>query len=203
MRTPEEISAYQREYRLKHAQQKKEYQKEYQKKWYQKNKTIKDQKNREWDKKNIEKRKEISKRYREKYPERVTQRSKQYLELHSEERKKTITKYNDANVEKLRGIAFKYNHSLDGIYRRYISTAKKRSILFELDKVEFFTLIESSCIYCGGLDRIGVDRVDNNIGYTIQNSVPCCHFCNRMKWVHSKKDFLAHVLKIAHHNNML
>jgi len=27
----------------------------------------------------------------------------------------------------------------------------------------------------------GVDRVDNSKGYTVENSVPCCKYCNRAK----------------------
>lgn len=27
----------------------------------------------------------------------------------------------------------------------------------------------------------GIDRVDSSIGYTIQNSVPCCKICNYAK----------------------
>ena len=47
------------------------------------------------------------------------------------------------------------------------------------------------CSYCGRLcdpsiDYYnGIDRIDNNIGYTIDNSVSCCKYCN-----FAKNDFL-------------
>ena len=42
----------------------------------------------------------------------------------------------------------------------------------------------------------GIDRVDSNLGYEINNVVPCCKTCNLMKNVHSENDFLQHILKI-------
>lgn len=73
---------------------------------------------------------------------------------------------------------------------------------FLLTQEEFSKLIRSDCHYCGAppsLDNIwnksakritqnedtafnGVDRVDSDKGYTIDNCVPCCKTCNRMKW---------------------
>lgn len=35
-----------------------------------------------------------------------------------------------------------------------------------------------SCYYCGTSKYIGADRIDNNIGHTKDNIIPCCHVCN-------------------------
>ena len=36
------------------------------------------------------------------------------------------------------------------------------------------------CFYCGE-ESTGLDRVENNKGYTNANVVPCCKECNRLK----------------------
>ena len=33
-----------------------------------------------------------------------------------------------------------------------------------------------------GVTYNGVDRYDNSVGYTIDNTRPCCKFCNSAKW---------------------
>lgn len=46
----------------------------------------------------------------------------------------------------------------------------------------FKDLKSGSCYYCKRSDKdMGVDRVDNNQGYTEENCVSCCAMCNRMK----------------------
>lgn len=35
-----------------------------------------------------------------------------------------------------------------------------------------------NCIYCGDTENIGCDRVDNSIGHTKTNVIPCCYTCN-------------------------
>ena len=42
----------------------------------------------------------------------------------------------------------------------------------------------------------GVDRVDNNIGYTLENSVSCCSWCNSMKNILPVNEFLNKIKKI-------
>ena len=37
------------------------------------------------------------------------------------------------------------------------------------------------CHYCGGVKSMGLDRVDNARGYTMDNVVPVCTVCNLMK----------------------
>lgn len=38
----------------------------------------------------------------------------------------------------------------------------------------------SNCVYCG-FPATGVDRLDNSLGHTNENCVPCCTQCNRAK----------------------
>ena len=66
-------------------------------------------------------------------------------------------------------------------YNKYCHSAKQRKIDFLLSENEFQSIVGDCCFYCQCPTVCGVDRVDNNIGYTIDNCVPCCSFCNRLK----------------------
>jgi len=46
--------------------------------------------------------------------------------------------------------------------------------------------LKSPCFYCG-YPSTGLDRIDNNIGHTINNCVPCCLECN-----HARNDNFSH-----------
>lgn len=39
-------------------------------------------------------------------------------------------------------------------------------------------LIKNGCVYCGEVERIGLDRIDNSKGHTQDNVVACCPRCN-------------------------
>lgn len=59
---------------------------------------------------------------------------------------------------------------------------KKKSLKFDLDREwlrEF--IIDKPCIYCGDLDNVGCDRVDNKLGHTKDNVVPACYICNTVR----------------------
>lgn len=75
--------------------------------------------------------------------------------------------------------------------------------LLTLDR--YSQIIRLRCTYCDGhptenhlgLVCNGVDRWDNTIGYTHENSVPCCYPCNSFKADFTVEFFLAHVDRIA------
>lgn len=93
----------------------------------------------------------------------------------------------------------------------------------ELSFDDFMRLTQQNCTYCGvppsnifnKADKAksyipsqyqieagnfvynGLDRVDSNKKHTIDNVVPCCWNCNRMKSNMSLDDFLAHIQKIC------
>lgn len=80
-----------------------------------------------------------------------------------------------------------------------------RKLFQDLSYSEFERLITSPCVYCGslgserhtGLIINGIDRRDNDKGYTVSNSVSCCWKCNKMKGSMNVSDFKTHILKIA------
>lgn len=63
--------------------------------------------------------------------------------------------------------------------------AKKRDIPWELTLSQWTTLTAlDKCHYCiSPLNKTGcgLDRIKNDIGYTIDNVVPCCWECNAIK----------------------
>ena len=93
-------------------------------------------------------------------------------------------------------------------YSNYRSSARIRSIPFLLTFEEFMKLTSLPCYYCGHLPSNmvksshgsfiyqGIDREDNDIGYTRGNSVPCCFTCNKLKGTMSHREFLGLIIKI-------
>jgi hypothetical protein len=86
-------------------------------------------------------------------------------------------------------------------YRQYIMRASKRNIHFDLSIETFTALVNTPCSYCNRYvetEVIGIDRVDNNVGYTNENTVPCCETCNIMKGTLTVDEFMSHISAIYH-----
>ncbi len=101
--------------------------------------------------------------------------------------------------------------SFNDLYRGYKNSARNRNLVFELDKELFAKETKKNCVYCGEPPTNrqkhpnareeyiynGLDRVDNAIGYTATNVVPCCKVCNMMKGSFDKDEFLLQSKKIT------
>lgn len=74
-------------------------------------------------------------------------------------------------------------------FQAYKSNAKKRGLLFELTRDKFREFATGICAYCGD-PAIGVDRVDNLLGYVDGNMVACCQVCNHMKHTMGRDNFI-------------
>lgn len=112
--------------------------------------------------------------------------------------------------------------SMLGSYKR---RAFRRGKEWALSDDRFLKLIQMDCYYCGDAPTLknkyinkqggiinlgiteewaksqyiklnGIDRRNNEFGYTENNSVPCCSHCNQMKLDYTEKDFLNHIEKI-------
>lgn len=71
--------------------------------------------------------------------------------------------------------------------------AKRRDLEFTLTLARHSKLIMGECTYCGAkasselnyrrlrMPKNGVDRIDNSKGYTTENCVSCCTFCNTLR----------------------
>jgi len=87
------------------------------------------------------------------------------------------------------------------IFSNYKRSAERRDIKFKITKQQFFDLTSKNCFYCNSLpsnktkDRNltnqrkklgvfiynGLDRINPNGDYTLDNVVPACITCNRAK----------------------
>ena len=93
------------------------------------------------------------------------------------------------------------------VFCAYRKSASNRGYEFSITENRIMELIKEPCRYCGTKphniqknkygngDFIynGIDRIDNNLGYTKDNVVPCCKICNRMKGSSSVAEFLGRV----------
>lgn len=97
-----------------------------------------------------------------------------------------------------------YQKSPEFVFSQLKYQAKKRGINFTI-KIFFYleNLAFKPCFYCGAKNtKHWVDRYINNkeVGYTEENSVPCCERCNKMKAHRHPDSFLNHCLKVANFN---
>ncbi len=90
----------------------------------------------------------------------------------------------------------------------YRSGAKKRNIQFNLSDIETIKLFKLNCYYCNEFNIIngnninGIDRIDSEKNYNIENCVPCCKQCNFMKSKNKQETFFQLCEHIATFNNL-
>lgn len=84
-------------------------------------------------------------------------------------------------------------------YKQYQANCVKRNMEFGLSFDEFKSFWNKPCHYCDErIESIGLDRVDNSIGYKKENVVPCCWDCNRLKGNMEMVSFMDKIKKIYH-----
>jgi hypothetical protein len=81
--------------------------------------------------------------------------------------------YKESNKNKSENIDYKYNI--------HINRCKRDGIECELTEEEVKEFFKEECFYCGELGNNGIDRIENDIGYNVDNCVSCCSMCNYMK----------------------
>ena len=169
---------------------------------YQRNKEKILQRNKEWRERNKEYVKKSSslrslKWYKEN-KERHRENGIMWKESNPDKVKEIRKRFSTNNSDKIKIYDLAYNEKIEGRYRIVKSGAKQRNYSFELTLEQYQDIIEQPCTYCGESEKkIGVDRVDNTQGYTVENSAPCCKTCNMMKSNKTLETFLTHVTKIA------
>lgn len=93
------------------------------------------------------------------------------------------------------------------ILTAYQSGARKRGYDWNLSVDEFTDLTSQDCHYCGyppdyGKNTFrynGLDRLDNNKGYNLDNVVPCCWICNKAKGSLSYDEFRKWIFRVSEH----
>lgn len=129
--------------------------------------------------------KNYGKKYHEKNKEIIKLKQKEYREKNKEVRKKTIDKSNYKRAYKI---------------AKWHSTKRGHEML--ITEQQYNECRSKPCAYCGNLYFNGVDRVDSNITYTIDNIVSCCTHCNIIKMDYSVIEFLEHVYKISNYQRI-
>ena len=108
------------------------------------------------------------------------------------------------------------NSSLNLLYGSYKHRAKKNKFEFDLSKEKFMELTSSNCYYCdvspykdaSNKQKVasyyvynGLDRVNCEEGYTIDNVVPCCEQCNKAKLDYTQEEFYNWLNRIFEYQN--
>lgn len=98
------------------------------------------------------------------------------------------------------------------VVRDYLRNCHIRGRKWLLSEEEAAALFKSNCHYCGsepsnkarysfgtdvGYVYNGIDRIDNDGDYTVENTVACCQSCNFMKGKLDGNTFLEQVKKIS------
>lgn len=113
-----------------------------------------------------------------------------------------------------RGMKPKGFSSAMHIFRYYRNSSNKRGLQFKFTVDQFLEITSKNCHYCdvepkqfykflkgnGHYYYNGIDRVNNDIGYILDNCVPCCGVCNRAKNKMTYSAFLSMIKKI--HTNI-
>jgi len=103
---------------------------------------------------------------------------------------------------------------LNKLYLDYQRNARSSEREFNLTKEQFKILTSNDCFYCGKPPSCisskfdwgrylynGIDRKDNNLGYVLENCVPCCADCNDSKHIHSVQEYQDYIKHIKFINN--
>lgn len=100
----------------------------------------------------------------------------------------------------------------NALLSNYKRNAKTKGHEWGLTNDEAIALFQQSCHYCGRspytqyskhercfgeYTYTGIDRKDNVLGYTLDNSLPCCTACNYKKGSQSYDDFVGWVRMVA------
>jgi hypothetical protein len=72
------------------------------------------------------------------------------------------------------------SHPIYKLVKAYRSSDKKRGLLNNIFIKEAKELFKKSCYYCGATTKIGLDRIDNTKGHTLDNVLTCCEKCNNI-----------------------
>lgn len=105
--------------------------------------------------------------------------------------------------------------NINMVIKNYKRGAKTRNLTWNLSFEQVKNIIEKPCVYCGGYgtNKIkankygddyfysGIDRINSNIGYEINNVASCCNICNRAKNNMELDDFNKWRLQLAKYVN--
>jgi hypothetical protein len=75
----------------------------------------------------------------------------------------------------------KKRNKLSRMFSAYKLRDKKRDLAFDLTKEFLEDIVSQPCTYCGSVENVGCDRIDNKKGHTMNNIIPACYTCNTVR----------------------
>jgi len=129
------------------------------------------------------------KKYREANKEKISKYKKDWHQMNRVEilkKKREYSKTPVARTSSNKG-GKKYRATIKGRISTARKQSKRRNKTWDIPDEMYLNLIHCFCRYCGDtlLDEtgIGLDRLNNDRGYFIDNVVPCCRACNSVRWI--------------------
>lgn len=114
-----------------------------------------------------------------------------------EDHRKAYKDYYYRNVKKMRAKSAAFTQTPKGKFSQYRKGARKRNILWELTLEQFMTFWQKPCWYCKQpIETIGLDRIDNNLEYSVANVVSYCTSCNKAKLDRTQEEFITWIKQV-------
>ena len=89
------------------------------------------------------------------------------------------------------------------LYSDYLYSAKRRKYTVAIDQETFDFITKFKCYLCGKKNSLihqnGIDRIDNDKGYMLENCESCCKTCNFLKRDYELNTFLGKCVQIYDH----
>lgn len=103
--------------------------------------------------------------------------------------------------------------AFNACYNKTKDSAVSRNYNWSLTKEQFRFITSQPCTYCGkipnqtyktqnnrgGYIHNGIDRMNNEVGYVIENCVPCCKTCNYAKRTMTIDSFINWIASVYTH----
>lgn len=119
------------------------------------------------------------------------------------------------NSAKTRHLIAKKDAAFNSVRSIYQYNAKKRNLHWEIDNEHARNLFSSNCYFCGlepsnvykntyyKQQYNGIDRLNNSLGYTKENTVACCKICNHAKHTMDEQAFMSWLERVFNHQSSL
>jgi hypothetical protein len=112
---------------------------------------------------------------------------------------------NLSEVAKLDREKFPNTYISGKAWRAVWQIKKDAARTMNLTDIQIYNFMIQECYYCGiqsewPAGRNGIDRIDSNKDYSVDNCVSCCIICNRAKSDKTVEEFMEWVQRIATKN---